>query len=60
LKSVAAQAEHVASVLAEPAVKYRPTRHVVVLVEQDVIALSSTLKSRERVKPKGLTLGAVD
>jgi hypothetical protein len=47
LKSDAAQAEHVASALAEPAVKYWPAGQVVTVfaVEQHVAALSPTLKS---------------
>jgi hypothetical protein len=59
LKSVAAQAEHVASALSEPAMKYWPAGQVraieiasaalvtvvAVLVEQDVAALVPTLKS---------------
>ena len=49
MKSVAAQAEHVASALAEPAVKYWPAGQVVTVfaveLEQHVAALSPTLKS---------------
>jgi hypothetical protein len=46
LKSVAAQAEHVESARAEPAVKYWPAGQVLtVLVEQDVVVLVPTLKS---------------